>query len=305
MSFNVSDISGYIQANERQLIGKAVTGSKTASMLNLQVGVVGTANLNLLTATAGLQDGSSCGFNAGEGDVTISKRQIVAKPIKVNQEFCDKDLLGSSLQWGVRMAAGQTTIPFTQMFVDQIVKEVNKEVENILWQGNTTVNGGTYLDLADGLLTILDAASGSTIDGSVSGKTLAANPYDVISNIIAVLPDETIDMNNVIFVGYDVYRKFIAELQAKNLYHYTADLTSAMEIVIPGTNVKLVGVPGLIGTGKAVATYPENLYLGTDMLNDKETADFWFSKDDDVFKLKISFAIGTQVAFPDLVVVAE
>lgn len=303
MAFSVSDISGYIQANEAQLIGKAVVGSKTAGLLNLQVGVVGTANLNLLTATAGLQDGSACGFNA-QGDVTISKRQIVAKPIKSNQTFCDKDLIGTSLQWGVRMAAGQTTIPFEEMFVGQIVKEINKEVENIIWQGNTVVTGGTYLDLADGFITILDSASGSTIDGSVSGKTLADNPYDVILNMVAKLPDATIDMNNVIFVGYDVYRKFVAELQAKNLFHYTTDLTAAMETVIPGTNIRLIGVPGLTGTGKGYASYLENFYLGTDLLGDKETVDFWFSKDDDIYKMKVSFSLGVQVAFPDLVVVA-
>lgn len=302
MAFNVEDVAGYISANEKQLIGKAVLGAKTAGMLNLQTGVVGTTNINLLTATAGLQDGSSCGFTA-KGDVTVSKRQLVPSLIKVNQTFCDKDLLGSSLQWGVKVAAGMESIPFEQMFTGQIVKEVNKEVENLIWKGNTTTTGGTYLDLADGLLTIL--AGEDTIDGSVSGKTLTDDTVDVINNVVSVIPDEIIDMNPVIFVGYDVYRKYIAGIQAANLFHYTADLNAGMETMIPGTNVKLIGVPGLNGTGKAVATYVENLYLGVDMMNDKETASFWFSKDDDIFKLKISFAISTQVAFPDLVVIAE
>lgn len=302
MSFVVSDIQGYVQANEDKLIGKSVIGAKTASMLNLQTGVKGIANLNLLTATTGLQDGSTCGWTEA-GDVTVSKRQLVTKLMKVNQEFCDKDLLGSSLQWGVKIAAGMETIPFEQQFVDQIVKGVNKEVETVLWQGDTQGATSSYLDLMDGYLAILSGET--TVDGNPAGKYLSGDTLDVIHYIVTVIPDEIVDRTDlVVFVGYDIYRKYVAALQAANLFHYTADFTGTLSMMIPGTNVRLEGVAGLNGTNKAVATYLENLYLGTDLENAQEVFKFWFDDSNDIHKLKILFNLGVQVAYPDLIVVA-
>lgn len=302
MAFIVSDITGYVQANEDKLIGKAIVGAKTAAMLNLQTGVKGTANLNLLTATTGLQDGSACGWTKA-GNVTVSKRQLKTTIMKVNQEFCDRDLVGSSLQWGVKLAAGMETIPFEQQFMDQIGKGINKEVEAAIWQGNTNGSTGTTNFLMDGFLAIL---SGETVvSGNTGGKTLAANTKDVIDYIITVIPDAIIDRSDlVIFVGYDIYRKYIAALQAANLFHYTADLTGNLSVVIPGTNIRLEGVAGLTGTNKAVTTYLENLYLGTDLENAQEVFKFWFDDSNDIFKLKVLFNLGVQVAYPDLVVVS-
>ena len=40
------------------------------------------------------------------------------------------------------------------------------------------------------------------------------------------------------------------------------------------------------------------------MAGDEEVYDFWYSKDDRVFKLAIEFAMGIQVAYPDEVVIA-
>lgn len=302
MAFSVNDINNYIQANEDMLIGKSVVGSKTAALLNLQVGVKGTANLNLLTATSGLQDGENCGFSAS-GNVTVSKRQIKTNILKVNQTFCDKDLVGTSLQWGVKIAAGMETIPFEQNFIDQIIKEINKDVEKIIWQGDVKVTGST-LSLADGFIAILSGET-SKIDASLSGKTLSGNTVDVINNIVAKIPDDIIDRPDlVIFVGYDVYRTYIAALQSANNFHFTGELTADMKTVVPGTNIQIIAVPGLTGTNKAYASYLENLYLGTDLENSQEVFDFWYSKDDDLFKLKVSFNIGVNCAYPDLVVYA-
>ena len=60
MSIIKDSITGYVDANEKQLIGKAIIGGKTASLLNLQTGVKGSAYLNLLDADPTLQAGG-CG----------------------------------------------------------------------------------------------------------------------------------------------------------------------------------------------------------------------------------------------------
>jgi hypothetical protein len=299
--FDVSTITGYVSANEKQLLGKAVIGAKTASLLNLQTGVKGSAYLNLLTAAPTLQAGA-CGWNA-DGTTTVTRRQITTGSVKVNTPVCDKDLTGTFMQYGVKVAVGQKTLPFEQDFIEQNIKSINKQMEEIIWQGDITLTGSTHLKLADGFIKIIEAASGE-VDATVSGKTLLANTKDAIDAIVAAIPNEIMDRPDLaIFVGIDVYRKAIKAWQDANLFHYApADLSGAFETVVPGTNIKLYGVHGLTSQNKAYASYLENMFLGTDMEGDSEKFMFWYSEDNSEFRLKVEFNLGVQVAFPDLVV---
>ena len=106
----------------------------------------------------------------------------------------------------------------------------------------------------------------------------------------------------MIFAGNDLFRTYVMALAAANLYHYTGTVDGKMEVVIPGTSVKLVGVPGLIGTNRMFAFQSSNVYYGTDLENDKENFDFWYSTDDRNYKMEVKFSAGVQVAFPDQVV---
>ena len=94
------------------------------------------------------------------------------------------------------------------------------------------------------------------------------------------------------------------------MYHYDANDASA-SVKLPGTNVSIIPVEGLIpnkaNAGKEfiVALRKSNVIYGTDMSNDQEKFDFWYSKDDQVFKLAIEFTAGLQIAFPEEVVYAD
>jgi hypothetical protein len=301
MAFVVSSITDYVKANENQLLGKAVIGGKTASLLNLQTGVKGSAYLNLLTADPTIQAGG-CSWDAA-GTTTVTRRKIETGQMRINTTFCDKDLYTTSMQYGVRVAAGQKSLPFEEEFVAQNVAGVQKKVEEILWRGDSEGTTSTHLDLADGFIKIIGAASG-VVDATVSGKTLAANTLDVIDAIVAGIPNEIIDRNDlVVFVGIEIYRKAVKAWQDSNLYHFVpANLEGSLETIIPGTNIKLVGVHGLTSQNKAYASYAENMYLGTDMAGDYEKFMFWYSEDNSEYRLKIEFNLGVQVAFPDFVV---
>lgn len=301
MAFSVNTISDYVKANESKLIGKAIIGAKTAGYMTLQTGVKGSAYLNLLSSTAPLQAGA-CGWNAN-GVATVTRRTIATGQIKVNNAFCDKDLINTFMQYGVKVSVGQKSLPFEEDFMNQNVGAINKQVEELIWQGDTTITGTTHLNLADGLIKIIGAASG-VVDSTVGGKTLTGNTIDAIDALVAGLPNEIMDRNDlIVFVGIDVYRKAIKAWQDANKYHYTpAELNGNFETIIPGTNIKLVGVHGLSGKNKAYASYQENLYLGTDLEGDNEKFMFWYSEDNSEFRFKAEMNIGVQVAFPDYIV---
>ena len=298
MGLIVTDIAGYVDANEKNLIGKILIGGKTAGLLNLQTGVKGSANLNLLNADPTLQAGG-CGWNA-DGDSTVTKRVLETGQIKVNMSFCDKDLIGTSLQHEVKVAVGAKTLPFEEEFINQNLGVIQKKLEETIWQGDVD-SGVGHLKRFDGFVKILDGASvvdaGTTLDVVDKAK-------EAVEAVVQALPNEIMDRDDkVIFTGYDVYRAYIAQLQAANLYHYTAELAGAMEVVIPGTDIRLIGVHGLTGQKKLYGSYLENMYFGTDLEGDAEKFLFWYSEDNSEFRLKVEFNAGVQVAYPDFVAV--
>lgn len=301
MSLNVGAITGYIDANEKSLIGRALIGGKTASLINIQTGIKGSSYLNLLNANPTIQEGT-CGWDE-DGVNTLTRREIKTGLMKVNVSFCDKDLIGTSMQHGVRVAVGQKTLPFEEEFVEQNLASIQKKLEEIIWQGDTAL-GVAHLKRFDGFIKIIDEAT--VVDATGTAVDVVADATGAINAVLAAMPYEIMDRTDkVIFVGYDVFSSYIRELQAANLYHYTAEFDGKMDMVIPGTNVRLIGVHGLTGQKKLYGSYLENFNLGMDLEGDSEKFKFWYSEDNSEFRLKVEFNAGVQIAFPDLVVKYE
>jgi hypothetical protein len=74
------------------------------------------------------------------------------------------------------------------------------------------------------------------------------------------------------------------------------------DIMYPGTNVRVIAVPGLTGTNRIVSSYLGNFFYGTDLLSDEEQFSIWFSKDNDEVRFQAAFKAGVQIAYPDLIV---
>ena len=301
MAINTSSLTAYVGDNKEKLISKAVIGAKSASKFNLVTGVKGAQKLNLLDTTVVLQDGSACGWTEA-GTSKLSQRTIEAKPIKVNQAFCDKQLLATSLNYEVKVAAGQKTLPFEEEFINGVIDGVAAEVEKTIWQGDTSKS---TLNRFDGLIKIL---SGATVAGTYSiqsGDTVST----IVSKTYALIPSAAYQAGNVVmYMGSDMYRTWIQELIAKgNLVISNAVENVAMpdSLLIPGTNVRVEGVAGLDGTKKVYASYADNFIFGTDMQGDEEKAEMWYSQDNREFRLAVEFVAGVQVAFPELVAVAK
>ena len=290
MALNLSGLSTYVDERRLPLIGEAVLKSKTASIVNIQSDVKFKSALNIISVAPTLQDGAACGWNAA-GDAELSQRVITAPVIKINQSFCHKDFLKYWTNFECTIGAGDAKLPFEEYFVGQIVDNVKAKNEKLVWQGDTGASG--ELALTDGFLKVLG-------DDAIAATT-NADAYTAIKNVYMAIPEKALE-KAVIFVGADTYRSFIQSMVEKNLYHYSADGVD-QEFIFPATNTKVVAVNGLNGTKKIVAARPENLFIGVDMVNDAEKFDIWYSKDADEFRLNIQYNLGTQVAFPDEVVV--
>ena len=294
MAINVSGLTAYVDEQRLPLIKKTIFAAPSVKHFNLQTGIKHSAALNILNTTVEFGDGGACGWDEA-GSNEFSQRILEVGNFKVNMSFCDKAMMKYWMGYEVRVAAGQKSLPFEEDFVDSIVEGVKNKLEGIIWKG---VKG---TDKMDGVLTILSAASASTIQPTLaSGDTI----YEKTLKAYKAIPASILD-KAVIFMGVDNFRDLVLELTAKNLFHYAPEVDDALQIVLPGTSTKVIAVSGLNGEKAIVACNPENIYYGVDMEGDEEKFDLWYSQDNQEFRLAINFNAGVQVAFPDEVVDAR
>lgn len=301
MAFNVSAVTGYVKANEKELVAKSILGGRTAMLIGFQPGVKGSAQLNTLVDGVVLQ-GGGCGWTPA-GTTALSKRTIVTGLFKVNEALCEKDLVGTFAEWGVSSAVGKTSLPFEEYITGTKVKGIKAKVEDVIWNGDVSLTGTTHLKYTDGLVKII-GAEGTVVNATLSGKTLSANTIEAIDAIVAKIPNEVIAAEDLtIFAGFEIVRAYIAAYNAANKFAGTLMLDGAtMSVTIPNTNIKLQGVEGLIGKNKAYASPASNFVLGGDMEGDEAKFALWYSEDNSEFRFKSEFNLGAQVRFPDYVV---
>ena len=295
----VTALPNYVEEHRLPLIAKSVLRGKTIELVQVETGVKSDTALNLISASVTFGDGSSCGWTPTEG-VSLSQRKLVPVFVKVNQAFCDKNMLKKWASYEVTLAAGRNTLPFEEQFLEEISNSINEQIEKMVWQGDSA-NGSSRIE-CDGYLKHIEAGgSGAKIITDTEGTTA----YNRIKEVYNALPARVVDKEDtVIFVSNSLYREFINELVASNLYHFNPDYGQG-EYPLPGTSIRVIAVSGLDGTNKIVAGRLSNFFYGVDAEDDKDTLDLWYSKDNQEFRLAVCFAVSTQIAYPDEIVLSK
>lgn len=298
-NFVVTSLPAYVQDNKDLIIKNfALVGTATRKRIGLQTGIKTSAYLNYLELNPTLQDGKGCGFTAA-GTATLTQRTITTAIIKVNMDICPDSLLGKYAEYLVRIGAKSEELPFEQYIIDGVTIELNKKIEKLIWQGDTTKTTDTDLKWINGLLKQF-AADADVVAVNIAKGTAI---YNAIKSVYLALPEETLERGAEIYISPANYRDFLQAMVEKNYFHYSGPQDAAPEeFVFPGTDVKVVKTPGLIGVNdKIVGTFPENLVYGCDAEGDLEEVKIWFSDDDDLFKLKVKWNSGIAYRFPNQV----
>lgn len=293
-NFLVSSLPDYVKNNEDLLIASfGLPNTGTRRYIGIQTGIKKSAYLNALSLTTVFQDGSACGFNPLD-EVEIGQKAIEVATIKVDAEFCPETLLGKWGEWKVRVAATQNELPFEQYILDELVRQINKGIESLIWTADSSGS-----DPIDGLLTQIVA------DASITATTLTgvAAAYDAVKAVYFAMPEEALERGGLIFVDPAIFRALVNDLTVLNFFHYDMGNAAKDEIILPGTDVRVIKTPGLASTNAIVGTFGENLVYGTDMENDSEAIDLWWSQDDRVFKYQVkwntgvAYHFGSQIAY--------
>ena len=297
--YDVTGLSPYVDDQREDLIHRSVTEAQTLGYIAIQQGIKGTEDLKLLNDSIVYQSGD-CSMSPS-GDTVFTDRQISVETIGYLKKFCQKDLAGFWTQLALRPGAmaEDKTLPFEQILINYLLELHAFELEKLIWQGNK-LSGAGNLAFMNGFNQFLTVANGC-VALNTSGATSidATNAFDIFYEAFENTPANVAEGADFIcFTGRENFNFLLKNLVDLNMFNYNpAQIATMNEILLPGTNMRIVKVNGLNGTTKIYTGRASHFYFGTDLSSDFESYDLWYSFDDDVIYLRSKFRAGVQVPF--------
>jgi hypothetical protein len=316
MAFSLGTMTAYIEENKADLITKAILGAKTLGLgVDIRTGIKSSAKIPVLESTVPFQS-LACSFTSS-GTTTINQIEIATVGIQFSEQFCLNDLNVYFTQKYLPAGSNVDSMSIAQQIIDRKIAQVARNVENMIWAGKTTYGNSTVLKQMNGWLATIDTAG--TAVAATPSTLNSTNVLTIFDDVYSKVPAAALVNEPVVaFCGLDTFRTLAAKITSTyGIYgsQYTTDnVWNNWELMYPGTNMKVIGVPGLsdaaVDTGsvpsavrnRIIATYASNLVYGTDLQSDTDTIESWFSQDDRVYKVFGSFRAGCAVKFIDHVV---
>lgn len=298
MAINVSGLSTYTNQHSAELITKAVTDAKVSKYATIQPNIKFKETINYMDSDTALQ-AASCGWNVS-GSTSFTQKEIEVVAIERKESICMDTLNKYYLNEKMKAGSINDEMPFEEIYVNNLVQKVAEKNELLLWQGNKATGSGE-LSLMNGYLQI----AGATASGVVSGGTASVSVSTIIAVVDAqvnAIPEAILNRTDlVMFTSFANFRLYTQALRNANLYHNAGE-NKDFEIMIFGTNVKLIATAGLTGTSAFVTTYADNMVVGTDLMSDSDTVKVWYSEDNDEVRSMVKYKLGAQFKYNEFVV---
>lgn len=304
--FTNSTLTDYVEENKGELILESVIAAPTLSYpVSIVQGIKFKEAINFLAVTAPFQTGTTCAFNTS-GDVTFTQKVITVTDVKVQNQFCPKTLEAKYTQKFLRPGAHQEELPVAKFITDEMNMKIKAQMEQAIWQGDTALTNLPNLKIFDGWLKTIDAGSPvlATATADVTTTNVLGIIDDMYTKLGANLPEIMSRPDLVLAMGKDTFQLVVLALKNLNYFHVEVNQElSSWEMKFPYYGLKVIGVDGLSNISgtlasykdRMVLTYWENLVFGTDLQNDMENYELWYSKDDRVIKMSIEWKAGCQV----------
>ncbi|ASZ14510.1 hypothetical protein KTO58_01255 [Chitinophaga pendula] len=308
MAFDLKDLQNYSdEQSDKLIVRTAVSGptlDKIRKQANVETGIKTEQKINRLGTDVVFQDGDGCGFKSAD-TTKLTQRSIVVGNMKVNEELCIRDLEKKWTQKQLPIGSDYDKIPFEQEYAELKSDAITEALEVAVWQGDKT-SAKPNINKFDGFNKLIDA-SADVIKSNAPKYTKGApvaeitedNVFDVVMGVYKAIPSKLLSKSDLeIVAGWDTFRLFVLALTMKNLFHYNGDNANG-EIVIPGTNTKLVALPGLDLTNRVHAFRWSNMYYGTDLDLEEDQFKFLPMESDELVKFKARWKSGVNYAYPD------
>ena len=321
-TFSLSGLAAYTDENRADIVTKSILGARTMGLIDVRAGIKSAMKVPILDVAAPFQAGGCGAFNTS-GTTTLTQTTISPVSLKLNMSFCPNELEAYFTQKYLKAGALYTGTydsqeamdnAFFTAITDRIQAYINKQVEAMLWLGNTATTADPNLKLMNGFIKTIDTAA-TAIAATQQASISSALVQDIFEEIIFVkIPNAILNDNPAVFCSQEDFRLLILALAKKNLFHYSPTTAeySGLEFMYPGSNVKVIAVPGLNsdnGTGlptaakhRIFAGTANNFVAGVDLENDIKTFDLYYSKDNREVRMAMDFKLGVANHFTDQIV---
>ena len=208
MAIDVSGLVDYVEQNRQELLHSSILGSSLFKYpIDIITGVKYKENFNFAAITSPFQAGSTCAFNAS-GTTTFTKTELEVKDVKVQNEYCPKELEQKYTQKFLRPGAHQEELPLGQFITDKHNKNIAIQMERAIFQGDTA-QGVTDLKQFDGLLKKIDAGSPVSATPSTYNDT---NCRTIIEEMYTLIPENINNEPLVLLMSKAFFRTLIVKL---------------------------------------------------------------------------------------------
>lgn len=160
-------------------------------------------------------------------DTVLDTETIEVCKLDVMVQICQYDLESSFVS--LKMAQGDVNWNETEFFNhywDELSKEVESEIQDIRWNGDTDLSAG-YLKECDGYLKLIEGASASTEFTGVTGSITKANIISILEGVVGSLPEAVIASRDNFKIYLSEKNAFLYQLATLGLnsnFNYTGTL---------------------------------------------------------------------------------
>ena len=296
-SWDVSGLGTYVDEQSDEIIPALIYDGRTAQIVPIMEGVIGSKEIKLIDSSITLQDASSCGRNA-LGTTTLTDKAMVVKPIKSNQNFCSEDLVDTWGQLGLPNGVRnqRETLPYEDIIIAHQMNKILELNEDLIWKGNLG-SATPNLNKIDGFKKKFDAdATVTQINTAPIAAITAANVISVLQSVRNGLKVPVLSRDHAIFVGKETFDLYLTAVTNANLFHYNP-VNDNMSITLHGTTTTIQLVHGLNGTSSIYAGPLDRMWIGTDLSSDWEDFSVYYSQENDSIYADVKYRLGVEFVY--------
>lgn len=305
-NFNVSGLADFINADPTKALELVILeGKGTKDYFSIETGVKYQTKIpNVTNVDIDISTGAIAGYNTGSGQTTIADLTLVNTQFKVFETYT-KEALNKTIVASLGRGTDPAELPMEQLILGLKAKQLFNQNEKMIWQEDT---------LFDGVLPQLRDASTYQPSGTVAFDFNAVGTTDTsILNAVKAMKTkmetalpELIGQETVLAMSPSNFSAWVAAKFGLNGTITTqtvgADAKPIMEAYIPGTNILVAGLPGMVGSNHLVLTYPQNIIQVVDLVSEDETLNFIYNPFARWHELAAQYKLGVKVANPAKVV---
>lgn len=288
-SYDLSGLGSYSNELADSILLKSVLGATTPRYARIYPNMKGTSmKVGVMASTPVWQDGLSCGLTP-TGTTEITQVEIVGCYKTNRMNNCGNELRDYFLSQALTNSLFQESIPFEELFIQDLSNRSADFMEVQLWQGSSCFEGNGIIE---------QVVAGGASAGAYTALT-STNAIDVLNTLVENLPSAVQRRDDLaIFMSFGDYRAFIAALaksSSMNLFTLgdESGLATETTIFLPGSNISVIPTQGLDGQSTIVLAPTQNILLGLAADDGMEVRVQYDPFEDNVASLtKVGFGIG-------------